>query len=193
MTTINQGFSKLRSNLEITGLQTSTVSTLQNNARKVIEKEISVLDYLLIGSYIRNTMIVPLPEADINIFIVLDPKYYESNGQAPLLDKVKRVLKQTYAGTPELSRNGQGVIITFINFQVDVMPDFNRSGGGYLIPNSILKRWISTDPKKHIQICSKSNKIHNGDLIPIIIKMIKAWNKKRNKLIHSFLLKALNS
>ena len=37
-------------------------------------------------------MIAPLAEADIDIFTVLDPEYYEANGQAALLDKVKCVL-----------------------------------------------------------------------------------------------------
>lgn len=40
-------------------------------------------------------------------------------------------------------------------------------------------RWISTDPKKHVDLWAASNKAHNGDLVPLI-KMVKAWNKSRD-------------
>lgn len=189
-TTIKQGFEILKQNLEITELQSSTVSTRQKNVRDAVASELDVLDDFLTGSYRRNTMIAPLAEADVDIFVVLDAKYYEVNGQANLLDKVKRVLKNTYPKTPEISRNGQAVTITFTDFKVDVVPAFNRTGGGYLIPDSILKRWISTDPKKHVDIWSEANKAHKGDLVPLM-KMIKGWNKTHSALLRSFHLETL--
>ena len=70
------------------------------------------------------------------------------------------------------------------------MPGFNRKGGGFLIPNSTNQSWISTDPKKHVEIMSAANKAHNGDLIPLV-KMIKAWNKNNNKYFSSFHLEVL--
>jgi hypothetical protein len=89
---------------------------------------------------------------------------------------VKDVLKKTYTRTPKISRNGQAVTITFTDFIVDVVPAFNRKGGRYLIPNSALKEWIPTDPKRHISIFSAANKEHGGDLVPLI-KMVKSWNR----------------
>lgn len=190
LTTITQGFETLRRNLQITDLQASTISTRQQNVRDAVANELDVLDDFLTGSYKRDTMIAPLAEADVDIFVVLDSKYYEANGQANLLDRVKRVLQKTYPKTPEISRNGQAVTITFTDFKVDVVPAFHRRGGGYLIPDSVLKRWISTDPKKHIEIWSAANKAHNDDLVPLI-KMIKAWNKTHSALLHSFHLETL--
>jgi len=188
--TIKQGFEVLKQNLEITTLQSSTVSTRQQNVRDAVASELSVLDDFLTGSYKRSTMIAPLKEADVDIFVILDSSYYESNGQANLLDRVKRVIKKTYPNTPEISRNGQAVTITFTDFKVDVVPAFYRNGGGYLIPDSVLSRWISTDPKKHVEIWSEANKAHNSDLVPLI-KMIKAWNKTHSALLNSFHLETL--
>jgi hypothetical protein len=73
---------------------------------------------------------------------------------------------------------------------VDVVPGFNRQGGGYLIPNSISKSWISTDPKKHVEIASNANTAHSGDLVPLI-KMIKGWNKNSGNYFNSFHLEVL--
>lgn len=195
-TTIQQSFQKLKENLEITGLQTSTVSTRQNNVRDVIKKDLSVLDSFLTGSYSRSTMIAPLKEADVDIFVVLDSKYFhnynngQNGGQAGLLDLLKRTLRKTYTETPDISRNGQAVTIRFTDFMVDVVPAFNRQGGGYLIANSVSQSWISTDPKKHVEIVTNSNKAHNGDFVPLV-KMIKAWNKNNNKYFSSFHLEVL--
>lgn len=189
-TTIVTSFQKLKENLEITGLQKSTASTRQENVRNAVAEELDVLDSFLTGSYARSTMIAPLSEADIDIFVVLDPKYYESDGQAGLLDKVKRALLKTYTKTPKISRNGQAVTITFTDFVVDVVPAFNRKGGGYLIPNSVQKVWIATNPKTHVDIMIEKNKNHNGDLVPIV-KMIKGWNRNINYSFVSFRLELL--
>src|SRR5262245_48271744 len=95
-TTITAGFQKLKENLEITSLQANTVSSRQRNVRDAVKREMTVVDDFLTGSYKRNTMIAPLSEADIDVFIVLSASYYEQNGQASLLDKVRRALLKTY-------------------------------------------------------------------------------------------------
>ncbi|MDD5147742.1 MAG: CBASS oligonucleotide cyclase [Candidatus Daviesbacteria bacterium] len=194
-TTIKQSFLELKANLNITDLQTSTVSTRQSSVRKVVEAGLTVKDSFLTGSYSRNTMVAPLSEADIDIFFVLDNHYFhhyngQNGGQAGLLDLVKRTLRKTYTKTPDISRNGQAVTIRFDDFMVDVVPAFNRQGGGYLIPNSLTQSWISTNPKKHVEIVSQANTDHNGDFIPLV-KMIKGWNKNINNHFHSFHLEVL--
>lgn len=189
-TTILQSFNILKSNLEITDTQQKTVSTRQNGIKGLLEKEMKVHDSFLTGSYSRSTMIAPLAKADIDIFVVMDSEYFEKNGQAKLLDRVKTVIKKTYTTTPKISRNGQAVTITFTDFVVDVVPGFYRKDGGYLIPNSVLQKWISTDPKKHVEIMSAQNKIHDGKLVPLI-KMIKCWNRNISFPFNSFHLEVM--
>jgi hypothetical protein len=188
--TIINAFNEFKTNIEITGLQKSTVSIRQQNIRDAVEKERKVLDSFLTGSYSRSTLIAPLNEADIDIFIVLDSEYYEKDGQANLLDKIKRTILKTYPQTPKISRNGQAVTITFTDFAVDVVPAFNRQGGGYLIPDSINHIWISTNPKLHVDYVSQENSIHEGNLIPLI-KMLKTWNKNIGSVFSSFYLEIL--
>jgi len=189
-TTVPQAFGELKSRLEITEPQHSTVSTRQQNVRAAVESSLRVRDSFLTGSYSRHTMIAPLKESDIDIFIILHPDYHETSGQANLLDRVKRVLKNTYPNTPDISRNGQAVTIQFTDFVVDVVPAFYREGGGYLIPNSAGQTWIATDPKKHVQILSDANSKHNGDLVPLI-KMVKGWNRNIDRYFYSFHLEVL--
>ncbi len=188
--TILQSFQEYKRNLEITSLQTEVVSTRHTNVRKILSDNLKVLDTFLTGSYSRSTMIAPLKEADIDIFAVLNPEYYEKDGQAKLLDIVKRSLKKAYPITSKISRNGQAITITFNDFLVDVVPSFYRKGGGYIIADTISMKWIGTDPRKHIEIMSKSNFEHNGDFVPLV-KMIKGWNKNISYNFRSFHLEVM--
>jgi len=193
--TIIESFRTFKSNLEITNLQATTVSTRQQSVRSAVENGLIVSDSFLSGSYSRQTLIAPLKQADIDIVMVLDPKYFhnyngQNGGQAGLLDLLKRVLKKTYPNTPDISRNGQAVTIQFTDFAVDVLPAFGRQGGGYIIPNSITQAWLSTDPKKHVEIWSAANQRHNGDLVPLM-KMLKAWNRAASTFLRSFHLETM--
>jgi len=194
--TVTSAFDGLKGNLQITGLQQSTVATRQTNVRDVVAAGMTVQDSFLTGSYARNTMVAPLKEADVDVFVVLDASYFhhynngQNGGQAGLLDLLKRTLRTTYTRTPDIGRSGQAVTIRFDDFVVDVVPGFVRQGGGYLIPNSLTQAWLSTDPKKHVELLSAANKTHAGNLIPLI-KMIKGWNKSHGKHSRSFHLEVL--
>ena len=189
-TTIAASFAKFRQNLEVTDLQSSTLSTRQQAVRTAIEKDFSVLKSFLTGSYRRSTLIAPLKEADVDIFVILDSTYYKADGHAALLDKVRATLLKTYTKTPKISRNGHAVTITFTDFVVDVVPAFNRQGGGYLIPDSVGKRWIPTDPTVHVTLMSNRNSAHSGDLVPVV-KMIKRWNREISRSFRSFYLELI--
>jgi hypothetical protein len=189
-TTIASSFLQFKSNLEITSLQQSTVSTRQQNVRNAMGRGFTVLDSFLTGSYSRSTMIAPLSKADIDIFIILDSSYYSNFGQASLLDSTRSVLLKTWPKTPKISRNGQAVTITFTDFQVDVVPAFNRLGGGYLIPNAPGRQWIETNPKTHVTFMTNANAEHLSMLVPLV-KMIKAWNREIGGAFSSFYLELL--
>ena len=188
--TIIQGFEKLRENLRITDIQEETVTTRERNLKSNLEEELKVIDYFLTGSYERGTLISPLSTADIDVFFVLDSNCYKADGQPLLLDRVRRILKRTYPTTSEISRNGQAVTVQFSDFRVDVVPGFQLNGGSYIIPDSIAGEWITTDPKKHIQMWHTANYLHNYDLTPLA-KMIKGWNKTHSQLLRSFHLEML--
>lgn len=194
--TILDSFSRFHSNLEVTDLQSSTLSARQQAVRNVIDKGLRVEADFVTGSYARSTMISPLSEADIDIFVCLHPSYHthfsqpHNGGPIALLNLARNTLKQTYNSTPNISRNGQAVTIRFSDFVIDVVLGFNRFGGGYLIANSVGNFWLSTDPKKHVEIFSQANKQHGGSFVPLI-KMIKSWNKAHGSFFRSFHLELL--
>ncbi len=187
--TIAEAFRVFRSNLEITDLQEQAFASRQRDIRGVLDRDFVINDTFLTGSYRRRTMIRPLKEADVDIFIVFDVKYFHRDGKKALLESIKKSLRKTYTKTPDIRPDGSAVTITFTDFKVDVVPAFNRNGGGYIIPSLELNKWIPTDPRKHVELWTAANKAHNSNLVPLI-KMIKGWNKSRN-LFKSFHLETL--
>jgi hypothetical protein len=192
-TTIAAGFSGLSANLEITTLQKSTASARQRNVRSAMEKGFAVLDSFLAGSYARSTMIGPLQDSDIDIVVVIDSSYWAQYKDSPggLLEEARKVLLKTYPSTPKIKPDEQAVTITFTDFGVDVVPAFNRKGGGYLIPNSG-GGWISTNPTVHADILTSQNKAHAGDLVPLV-KMMKGWNKSSGNALVGFYVELLTT
>ncbi|MFB7070864.1 CBASS oligonucleotide cyclase [Streptomyces sp. NPDC056290] len=181
-------FGDFRSRLELTGIQASTVADRQKNVRAVISRHLDVETDFLTGSYARHTLISPLKQADVDIFVVLDASYH-ARGADAVLNLTRNALLKTYT-TPKVSRNGQAITITFTDFLVDVVPAFYRKGGGYLIPAGGSGTFLSTDPRVHESYSSAQNSAHNGDLVPVV-KMIKAWNRSINRHFRSFHLEVL--
>jgi hypothetical protein len=128
-------------------------------------------------------------DADIDVFVVVHPQYFAQNGQSELLDRVKRVITKTYPDS-KISRAGQAVTVRFSDFHVDVVPGFHRQGGGYLIPDAPGRRWIATDPKRHVELWSARNSEKGGRFIPLV-KMLKGWNKDNGESLRSFHLECI--
>ncbi|MGW2397040.1 CBASS oligonucleotide cyclase [Kitasatospora sp. NPDC001664] len=181
-------FADFRSRLELTEIQGSIVSARHNRVRQEVSSRIDVLSDFLTGSYARHTLIRPLKQADVDIFTVLDPKYYDRGANA-VLDLMRNTLLKAYT-TPKVSRNGQAITITFDDFIIDVVPAFHRNGGGFLIPSGGIGKFIATDPRIHESHSSQQNSAHGGSLVPVI-KMIKAWNRNIDRHFRSFHLEVL--
>lgn len=188
--TIRQAFEQFLSRLEITSLQEERVSARHSGVRDVLADQFTLRRSFLTGSYKRHTMIAPLKEADIDLFAVLDPLHYPGLAVTDFLESVRLALREEYPRTPRFSKNGQAITISFTDFKIDVVPAFDRQGGGYLIPDIHSERWIATDPKAHEKLASEQNSWHHGSLVPLI-KMIKCWNRAHSKLLRSFHLENL--
>lgn len=191
--TRTQAFERLRSNLELTAPQETTVAARQTSVRAAVARQLPVVNAFLTGSYRRQTLIGPLKRADVDIVVVLD-RDYKQRGPRAVLELVKKALLVEYPKTPEISRNGQAVTITFSDFIIDVVPAFVRPwwtwDDGWDICDSGSDRWIATNPKRHVEISAGANRLHGGQLVPRI-KQLKAWNRTVGEPLCSFHVEAL--
>jgi len=187
-----EGFEQFQSNLEITDLAPRAIAERRVDVKEKVAKDLAVLDVVLTGSCKRGTMIGPLEEADVEFCVILDlaRHFPDWTGPAKLLDQFQDIVQRHYHESTRRSRNGHAVTVGFPDFMVDIVPAFVFAGGGYLIPDSHGKRWISTDPERQVEIWTRADLAHRGKLIPLI-KMIKAWNKCHGRKLRSFHLESL--
>ncbi|MBI3397142.1 hypothetical protein HY045_01555 [Candidatus Woesebacteria bacterium] len=194
-TTVEEGFKKLIENISTADIDQSVVSARQQEIVGICKNNIKIEDTFIAGSYLRNTLIPPVAEADIDIFLVLDNEHFlkhrdQQGGQAELLGELRLALKPKY-NQADISKNGQAVTIALDKFKLDLIPTFRRAEGGLFLPSSLNGSWIITDPKVHVLLVERENKEQNGKLLPLI-KMVKIWNRYHGSFFFFFHLEAVS-
>jgi predicted nucleotidyltransferase len=191
---IEENFAKFASKLEISSIEARKVARLQNRIREYIETNPQVIRTEIIGSYDRKTKIRPLH--DIDIFVIFHPDTYVDKYGNPIHPKmgvirVARVvsdLKRKLFGLTGPKIQNRSVNITIHDIGFDLVPAYELSRGGYVIPDQRHGQWILTDPIKYAAILSELNQSSNysQQLIPFI-KMVKYWATQKAKYLNSYL------
>jgi len=191
---VDDAFVKLKSNLEITQTEQDTAARRHTAIRDYVTARWDLTDDFLTGSYRRDTKTKKLK--DIDIFVVVDPDGaqadYRTRPPGDLLDALETLLADRW---PDAYRDGMAVVIHYGNddevMSIDVVPAFDRKGGGYFIPDAAAGTWIATNPKRHHELSIAKNAECNGKFVPFV-KMIKGINRELGEPVSpSFLLEVM--
>lgn len=189
--TVSQAFQEFMQRYEPTPWQKETISKHHNYIRDVLSNKVDIVDDFLTGSYVKETQIKP--PSDIDLFIVVNSDYFHRSGintAKKLLDWFWNILKDTYPDSP-LDADGEAVVVEFSDdIKMDVVPAFNKQGGGYLISNYNANTFISTNPKQYNDFLSSANQDLDNKLKPLI-KMVKCWNVNYGNILNSFHIEIL--
>lgn len=177
---VDEAFEKLRQNLEITQTERDFASRKHNEIRDHIGSEWEVDDDFLTGSYRRETKTKRLK--DVDIFVVIAPNGTQASlrqkDPSQILAELKTLLLKRYT---DVSEDGFACTVQFGPEEevasFDVVPAYERSGGGYEIPDARRARWIATDPKVHAEMTTAKNDRCDKHFVPFV-KMIKAINRE---------------
>jgi hypothetical protein len=183
--TVPEAFQEFMGRYEPTAATKEAAATKQNYLRDSLAGHLDVIEDFLTGSYIKQTQIKP--KTDIDVFLVLDPAYWQKqNLQKPreMLSFVFRQLRKTYPRST-MRLDGQAVTVAFQDgFKLDVVPAF-KTKEAYMIPSLKPPEWISCNPKVHIELLTKINQAQNQTLKPLI-KMVKCWKVTKSAALRSF-------
>lgn len=131
-----------------------------------------------VGSLGRYTAIKGVSDLDM-LFVLPDELYtqynnYKGNGQSALLQSVKNEIKKKYPKTI-IRGDGQVVVITFSNYEVEVCPVFKEADGSYTYPDSNNGgKWKRTDPM--LEIGESEYMIeHTDEHFKYVCQMVRAW------------------
>lgn len=191
---IDDAFTKLKSNLEITATEQNLASNRHTAIRDFVREHWQLDDDFLTGSYRRDTKTKKLK--DVDVFIVIAPGGPQGGyrTQAPLqvLQAVETLLRRRWS---DAYRDGMAIVIPYGSddevMSIEVVPAFKRSGGGYFIPDPAAGAWIATNPKRHHELSTDKNTDCGGKYVPFV-KMIKGINRELGEPVSpSFLLEVM--
>ncbi|MEW2059101.1 nucleotide-binding domain-containing protein [Streptomyces griseus] len=156
-----------------------------------------------VGSLGRKTAINGISDMDM-LFVLPKTKFkqydeYKGNGQSALLQDVKAEIRKRYPNESIIVRgDGQVVVVTFSNYEVEVCPAFENSDGSYKFPDSKYGgTWKRTDPMVEIGESEYTIDQTNGHF-KNICQMVRAWKNNIgfkmggllvDTLVHKFLKK----
>ncbi len=190
---ISQTFQDFLTNLQIDNAD--DISKKYKRITKALNKtfrdsESETNNSLQVGSYGRYTAIKGISDLDMiyefpaNLFQVYNAR---QKGQSDLLQDVRLAIKDTYANT-DIRGDGQVVVVSFTNYQVEVCPAFLQDDNSYKYPDSNNGgSWKITKPKQEIDAVRNMNIASNGNMRRLA-KMSRAWKNKNGVKIGGLLI-----
>lgn len=195
MVTVSQAMNTFLSNLELADKERENAKRQRNDIRIHLEKELSVKEFLLSGSFKRRTAIFPLN--DIDLFVVLDGIAHDDlKKSAPIqtLKKIQKILNDAYPTKKEYPIiQSRSVNIDFIGtgLAFDVVPAFPDGDNKYIIPDRDINGWIKTNPRAHSTHSVEANE-RAGKMAKPLVKALKCWNRQHEpKVLRSFHLELM--
>ncbi len=147
-----------------------------------------------VGSWGKNT--AGRPPRDVDLYFQLPVDAYHRfqqhrwNRQSALLQEVKSVIADTYPDT-DMSADGQIVLVRFGSYNVEVVPAFLLTNGGYWICDTNNGgRYKETQPWAEANHIDAVDQATNRNLRPLI-SMGKAWQEHCSVPIKSFQLELI--
>ena len=145
----------------------------------------------LIGSAARGTLIRPVNDVDVLAQFTNKDDIFETyrNDSVAFIGRVRTALS-AHTSVKQVGARGQAVRLFYVNgAHVDIAPLFKWSGGGYALPSGD-GRWITTDPDTQADwFTNRTTTV--GSSLPIIIKLLKRWNKVHSNRLASYHLEVM--
>ncbi len=137
--------------------------------------ESKISNSLQVGSYGRFTAIKNISDLDM-VYILPWTEYerFKNDRQSALLQEVKKTIQSRYPKT-EMRGDGQVVVISFTNYQIEVLPALEYEDGSFLYPDTNDGgSWKTTKPRLEIKAISDLHQAKNQNL-RTLCKMIRSW------------------
>lgn len=175
---VSDTFQEFLQNLAISNRE--KISYRYGEITKVLNKkyrntESTTSNSLQVGSYGRFTAIKSISDLDM-VYILPWAEYerFKNGRQSALLQEVKKTIQARYPKT-DMRGDGQVVVISFTNYQIEVLPAFENQDGSFLYPDTNNGgSWKTTKPRQEIKAMADLHQDKNKNL-RTLCKMIRSW------------------
>ena len=191
---VDEAFANLKSTLEIGKTERELAAHRHQQIRDHVRTIWTLEEDFLTGSYRRETKTKKLK--DVDIFVVIDDEGPQSSlrkcSPTDVLENLASVLRPKY---PDVYVDEMACVIGLGKeeeiMSFEIVPAFDRRGGGYEIPDTRTGGWISTNPRVHHELSTAKNTACGGKFVPLV-KMIKGLNRHLDEPVKSsFLLEVM--
>ncbi|MET0103258.1 MAG: nucleotidyltransferase [Sedimenticola sp.] len=187
-------FSQFISNLAINNedqisLRYGEITSALN--KKFRDTESKTANTVQVGSYGRRTAIKGISDLDM-VYIMPKSTWetYKDGKQLKLLQDAKAAIDSRYPKT-KTRVDRQVVVVTFQNFEIEVVPAFEQDDGSFKCPDSYDGgRWYISKPREEIEEISRLNNEKNRNL-KRLAKMVRAWRNKHGITMGGLLIDTL--
>lgn len=191
-TTVIGGFSALLADLALTERQKAMAEGRVNHLVEYFrDKDIVCVDLpFKIGSFERGTVI--RWSRDIDVMVALSSAtYWDRYGSdsAKMLYWIRDRMNKEYDYTVVSTKQVAVRMFLGDGLQVDLVPTFMRSGGGYRMPDG-KGGWMATNPPFHATEMTGANVDLDFKLKPLV-RVMKAWNHANYQHLRSFHLEMM--
>ncbi|MCK9454754.1 hypothetical protein [Sulfurimonas sp.] len=175
---VSQTFQDFLNNLEVDNKE--QISKRYGEITRVLNQKYRSSDSktsnsLQVGSYGRYTAIKSISDLDM-IYILPWAEYerFKDGRQSALLQEVKKTIQSRYQNT-NMRGDGQVVVISFSNYQIEVLPAFEFEDGSFYYPDTNNGgSWKTTKPREEKKAISELHSSKNNNLRPLC-KMLRSW------------------
>jgi len=155
------------------------------------DTESKIANTLQVGSYGRKTAIKGISDLDM-LYIMPKSEWetYKDNKQLKLLQDVKAAIDTRYPNTATRV-DRQVVVVTFTNFEIEVLPVFEQNDRSFKYPDTYNGgNWPITKPREEMQATSDMDADKNSNLRRLC-KMARAWKNKHGVAMGGLLIDTL--
>ena len=178
MTTARQWLADLTSEYTPTSSQFDGARSHRAAIEVRLDTYLGVHEMFEIGSLRHGTGIWLYSDADYLVSL----KGVRPDSPWTMLSKVKDQLQTRFPSTTVTTRR-PAVVCKFSDGDVEVVPGYPATGGGYWIANPA-DGWMLTHPKDHNKYVTEVNTKHGG-AVKKLARQVKIWKYKRNVPVSS--------
>ena len=201
--TVEDTLNEARARIQVTPEELTEARQRRDDLAAALKSEFGGRAYIN-GSIAHGDALKPLTDVDLGIVIPDPNRLYGPGLRGPgeLQERAANVIRRDLKGKyPKLRvehlnrrrsilvRFGDPVTPDQVDFTADVITAIdNRTGSGLYIPN--YRTWDHSDPERHTELVKTANAATHSTFARGT-RLIKHWNRKHNKPICSWNIKAL--
>ncbi len=192
--TVNAAFDEYDEALKLNPDERQAAIDTHHEIRDWLAKANITAGAILQGSLARKTMLSPLRDIDMVVFLTEDYRYLTKSTSGPdrSMDILQNSLRELYpTATFERSRHAVKIDFGDDGFSFDVVPAFDRDGSKLIdIANRDNGTWDESDTRLVIEAVQTRNQECKGGFVRQV-RMVKHWGREALTTIPGFVLECL--